>query len=358
MALVNFNNLLISDVLGKKPRYKIDRDIRKARRIQVNDLAGVEIELEGWRCDDDTYTKIVHGGWTEHPEGSLVNGREFVLHPPKNGDELEATINLFFESKCQYVPTERASVHIHLDMLNDFKIGQFRSLTVLTYVLEGAIYRIADENRKWASYSCPLTDMRVDRFNGLLQAYTPNSFKVALAGAYHEEKYYGFNAVSLTKHGTIEFRYFPCTRDIDDMYKWLNLCLELKHVASKFEDPRELAKQLTTPADIEAFIKKHFKQSAEHLLMYLDAVDAAARSLCCAAILNDKNAVKQAHVPDATDKPSKSFSKMASIVFRPIHEREELKRKHNAIDMSMMDVYQNFLHQAKQANHPNLRENP
>lgn len=280
---MNINEMTLSDALqGKRARYiAIPGESKKLARSDI--LCGIEIELEDFWGDTDK----VYGVWDEHQEGSLVNGREFVLHPPRNGPELDKGIDMFFDAQFRYTGGERTSVHVHVNMLDDTTVGQFRSMFVLAYLLEGAIYRIADENRKWAGYSCPLIDMGPGRLNKILNGQTAGVFHAGLCGKNHEEKYYGFNCVSLNKHGTMEFRYFPCTDDKKVMYQWLNLCLELKTASKAYNDPRQLLDMLRTQDDVVAFIRGSFPFSAEDILGYLDRPDAVERVRALDALIND-----------------------------------------------------------------------
>lgn len=357
MALFDFNQLQLSEVIGKKPKFKPDPLEKQGTAIASTDLVGVEIELEQWAATEAAEDKI-RRKWQLHDEGSLVNGREFVLYPPLGGASLKSALDLFFDAECAYNPSERASVHVHVDMLNNVTVQQFRNLFALVFILEGAIYRIADENRKWASYSCPLIDMRVDRFNGLLMASTPHAFVTALTGKYHEEKYYGFNPVSLCKHGTVEFRYFPCTRNKAEVLKWVNMCLELKSTAMHFESTKKMCDELLTPDAVQEFVRKYMPKTAEAMMMYLDCEDCINRSMNVRAVLTDKHALKIVTGDDVYAlQQSKSFDKMAAKVFRAAHEFRVKKVENRAVDVTMLDLYQNMLRQAKQRNYINNEEN-
>lgn len=283
-------DLPLINVLGKYRQYvPAQNAVPKGNIAYADHLVGVEIELEDFRDGQGGLDKI-EGVWEEHQEGSLVNGREFVLFPPKNGGLLSKAINLFFNAGFRYTGGERCSVHIHVDMLDGYTVGNFRAMLALTYLIEGAIYRIADENRKWAGYSCPLIDMSPSRLNNLLCAETPATFSAACSGKHHEDKYYGFNAVSLKKHGTLEFRYFPCTDDREVLTQWINLVTELKVAGSKFQSAEQLLAGLEGPDDVAQLIRNTMPVSAEAILMYLDTPDAAQRVNLLSAILHDKNA--------------------------------------------------------------------
>lgn len=287
---MNINQLLLTEVLQARRAAYVAAPTKESKNLARSDiLCGIEIELEDFR-DRNAALDRLRNWWDEHQEGSLLNGREFVLHPPRNGEELDQGIDKFFDAGFKYTGGERTSVHVHTNMLDGTTVGQFRSMFVLTYLLEGAIYRIADENRKWAGYSCPLIDMGPSRLNKILNGQTAGVFHSGLVGKAHEEKYYGFNCVSLNKHGTMEFRYFPCTDDKKVMYQWLNLCLELKAASQLFNEPQALLALLGTQDDLIRYIRGAFPRSAEDILGYLDRPDTMERVKVLTAVLNDDDA--------------------------------------------------------------------
>ena len=342
------NDLQISAVLEKHRRF-IPAAEDSQRFAQPGLLTGIEIELEDWDDDFANHKIDIRTFWTEHDEGSLRNGREFVLYPPRNGEQLADAIDTFFNFGAKWNPSERASVHVHLDMLGDVTVAQFRAMFALFYALEGAIYRVADENRKWASYSCPLIDMRNDRLVNLLAAKTIAAFKRGLVGDYHEEKYYGFNAVSLSKHGTIELRYFPCTTNKDTLISWINLCHELYAAAMK-HDVITLANEVRK-LGVEDFIRTYLPRSAGDLLVYTDASEVLMRLAECVAIYSDNNAVKAKRFVERDDGLKNSaYRKMLEKVCAPIFALEKKKQEMDAIEVDVDQLYRALLKQANAAN--------
>lgn len=297
------NPRLLTELCVRAGRYKAAAAANAA--LAANYLIGVEIELEEFAGDAD---RARANGWVIHEDGSLVNGMEFVLHPPRNGNDLVAGIDHFFNCKFKYTGGDRTSVHLHVDMTDGVTVGQFRSLFCLTFLLEGAIYRIADEHRKWGGYSSPLIDMSPARMNQLLAGNTEAQFSAGVTGKIHEDKYYGFNSVSLTKHGTMEFRYFPCTDDKKVLMQWVNLVLELKAAAMLHPDPDDLLKAFSDDAAAVAWLKKFMPKSTEGLLQYADRVDMLDRKRLLVAVMHDKNAAAyRAPAPQV----SKSLKKLA-----------------------------------------------
>lgn len=351
MAARGIEKSTIALALGKLPRYKADVNAAADNdRFAVADLlTGVEIELEDWQEDGNNGDVDLSNYWTEHEEGSLRNGREFVLHPPRNGGKLATAIDQFFACGARWNPSERASVHVHLDMLNGATVAGFRAMFMLFYALEGAIYRVADENRKWASYSCPLIDMRADRLSAILAATTHAGFKRGLVGDYHEEKYYGFNSVSLSKHGTIELRYFPCTTNKATLLSWINLCQELYSAAIELDVPT-LAQRIRD-LGVEQFIRTHLPRSADDLLAYVDAQEVTQRVAECLAIYSDANVLKPIkYVANDANLKSAAYAKLFNKLCAPIAKRERLKKEMDVVEVNVDELYIALLNQAHNNN--------
>lgn len=257
-----------------------------------NVLVGVEIELENFHDPRGNCGNMLAAGWKEMVEGSLVNGREFAMYPPRNGGDIVRTIDSFFGAGFKYTTGERTSIHIHVDMLDGTTVGQLRSMLGLILALEGPIYRSADENRKWGSYSCPLTDMTPERWNELIAGDRRTQIARGMTGIEHEDKYFGCNAASIRKHGTLEFRYFPCTTDKAKLMAWVNMCIELKVAGSKFDSPEEMCAALGNEAALRAFMELNMPVTYETLIPYMDFDDSIRRIRAVKAIVTDPLAAR------------------------------------------------------------------
>ena len=345
---MQLNYMSIKDALGKRQMNTPEQPAPSPLLVNGGDaFVGIEIALEDWKCNVGGWDERIAAYWVEHEEGSLRNGREFVLSPPRKASSIIDALDNFFGLGARWNPSERASVHVHVDMTNGYTVQQFRTLFVLTYMLEGAIYRVADENRKWASYSCPLSDMRQHRMASILAAPTAAEFKKGLVGAYHEEKYYGFNCVSLTKHGTIEFRYFPCTTDKDTIISWINLCYDLYYTARDIVSIDALYKTVRDMGVVR-FLKQHMPKSAEALLVYLDEEDACKRLANCVAMVNDAGLLKPIkEVPCEQQIKSVAFTRMLEKVCAPVYEEERKIVEHDAVRVPVDELYAALLKQAK-----------
>ena len=334
---MDINKVTLKKINGKQRHPKCTEDSNTNLLAASDVLVGVEIEVENFYPRHEAEVEL-QSHWTVHDEGSLVDGTEWVLYPPRNGSQLTAALDMFFDPEAyEYTTAERTSVHLHANMMDGTTVGQFRSMFALAYILEGAIFRNADENRKWCSYCCPISDMSPDRFNGILNAADEDRFKVAIAGNDHEDKYYGFNSVSILKHGTIELRYFPCTKSKAQMLKWINMMLELKIASRKFPTANLLAAEFSTTDSVTEFLRKHMPMSADDLSVYIDRLDAVARANRVLAVVEDEEepAIPAfLQVKAAPNKNSKAIDKLLRVRFGQKTIGEKLKAAENAAAMS------------------------
>lgn len=254
----------------------------------LNEFMGIEIETEDFAYVAQTVEELAEY-WTRHDDGSLRNGTEWVTRKPFAGKQLTAAVDGFFGKRRAYNMSERTSVHLHINMTNaEITVDQFRSLFCLAYVIDPAVFRIADENRKWCSYCCPLSDMGEERLSNLLSSDKRNKIMAAVSGDQHEDKYYGFNIVSLKKHGTLEFRHFACTQDKDQMESWIVLVQEIKKAGISFDDPKVMLEMMQSGDQIAALLRAKMPKSAASILQYLDRDDAVQRAARLLVILNNK----------------------------------------------------------------------
>lgn len=238
---------------------------------------GIEFEIEDY---DGPHFE---NHWSTHSDASLRNGVEFVFSRGKHGQEISNALDLFCNTmrNQSFNISERTSTHIHMDMCDGQTIGNAQSMFVLTYMIEPAIFRMADENRKWCGYCQPLTDMSQWRITNVLSD-SAGMFLSGVNGESHQDKYYGFNLKSLSRHGTIEFRHFPGYESRAEVDKWINLVQEIK-LAARSVTKHELFAMGDDPAAIQEFITRMMPRSAA-ALSAVDLQDAARRARFLQAI--------------------------------------------------------------------------
>lgn len=258
-----------------------------------SDFVGIEIEVEAY--DGDSMALLPE--WVTHVDHSLRNGLEFVTSAPVGGQQLTATINKFFSNNHTYNITPRTSVHIHVNASDNMTVEQFRNMLVLMYVIEPAVFRWADENRKWCGYCAPLTDIAPNRLVTILNENEKEGELVkAVRGENGRDRYFGFNISAYAKHGTVEFRYFPCTNNRDTMVSWVKFAMMVKRAATQYETVNDMLTAMDGEEQLRSFVEHHFDDVSSHITSNLDWMDASdrVRELLSSVHVKPVNAAKTA----------------------------------------------------------------
>lgn len=242
-----------------------------------SELIGIEIEVEELQLTSAMRSSIQQF-WTTHSDGSLRDGTEFVLAAPTGGRQLTQAIDAFFDSGVRYVTNPRTSIHVHINSSDNMTVDHFRNMFTLMYLIEPAVFRWADENRKWCGYCQPLTDLAPARIINIMNdARDSGRFVRAVRGDANHDRYYGFNVAAYHRHGTVEFRYFPCTTEKQRMIEWVKFCMYVKKAARRHDSPEDILNLLNTENGVISFINEWFGDVASSLLRNLDMADCLQR---------------------------------------------------------------------------------
>lgn len=225
-------------------------------------LFGVELEVESVRQAGGSFLDIPDG-WTTHNDASLRNGVEFVLARPMGGDLLQTAISNFYSSYLTYTSGARTSTHIHVNM-SDATVDELRAMIVMVYTIEDAIYACTEESRKWGGYSVALAEMSPARLRNILNAPSNHVFVSNVVPSRNNERYYGFNC-NVSRHGTVEFRYFPGGPTLGELESWIDLVSLIRRASKKYT-VEAINGIVNTPADLARFLHENFGEWAGRLL--------------------------------------------------------------------------------------------
>lgn len=244
------------------------------------ELIGLEIETENFRNHHDAAYNLQRW-WTTHNDASLRQGVEWVLSAPLAGTDLRDAVSAFFAGNYSYEMSERTSIHIHINASDNMTVDHFRNVFTLMYLIEPAVFRWADENRKWCGYCQPLTDLSPQRLSSFLLDDPGGSglaLQQAVNGSGNSDRYYGLNIAAFARHGTLEFRYFPCTDNGNVVTDWIKFVMQVKRAAMAFDNPLELLVNMDEGSNIDAFLTKWFDDNAPVIQRGLDYSDVVKRA--------------------------------------------------------------------------------
>jgi hypothetical protein len=184
-------------------------------------LIGLEFEVE---CFNKPNIEL----WSKDIDHSLIEGCEYILKKPLNGDELLKAIDNLYTTLNIDTTNYRTSIHIHLDV-RDLNIFQIMELIRLYVALEDVFY--IDDYRKESPYCIKLGSYN---FLNNFSIVTESSFLYHCSNSF---KYLGLNLNSIIKYGSLELRTLPLITDKDEFIKYLNYFMSLKKYVLNDDSP-------------------------------------------------------------------------------------------------------------------------
>ena len=219
----------VAKALRRMPRRNINA-IKIDWPLQ-DQLMGIEIEIDS--ISDTLMPELNDTAWTMKHDGSLRNGREYVLSQPLSGDLLSKAISSFFSASHRIYRTATGSTHIHVDMMEEeTTVESIRVMILLFFMMEAAIFSMYAPEREWCGYTNKLSSAP----DALLGAILNGELESELYG--HQRtiegvgRYYGLNIAALFKFGSVEMRYFPTATSVEELTDWLMLAQEFKRAAT------------------------------------------------------------------------------------------------------------------------------
>jgi hypothetical protein len=254
----NIKTTTISDLFKYKGLSKYTGLEGKQNIRAETTFVGVEIELE--KVD---LKHVPASTWNIVEDGSLKDkGKEFVTIPIQF-KYLEVELERLFGSLNSCNPSERCSVHVHINA-RDFTLEELKKFIALYMIFEKSLYNFSGE-RLNNNFCVPVVFYPeiAKQFVDCLSVGTiiPVWFK-----------YYGFNLSPIfggesSPIGTIEFRHMKGTTDIEWIINWINLIVSLK-ISAKSMKLEDIEKYLATMNTTSAYywLADHvFKQFAPYI---------------------------------------------------------------------------------------------
>jgi hypothetical protein len=230
----------------------------------VGAVVGLELEVEGSRLPDEIE------GWMTVRDGSLRDGKEYVLRDPSGAVGVKGYLANVKESfaanrtKPEY--TFRTSTHCHVNVSN-LTLEQTKTIVMLYYLFERQYTEFCAKHRVGNRFCLRLRDaeaivsqlrefIRYDRL--------PNN---------DSGKYCALNIVPLGRQGTIEFRTLEGTDDWERIHLWVRALIRLRKIGKDLgsidalnkADITELGAMLfSTPKLATSFLKSGWEKDVEY----------------------------------------------------------------------------------------------
>lgn len=297
----------VAQAFGREERPKLlsAKDYEKVVWPIEGQLVGIEVEVEFSRDSRPTPLPRVKG-WNAVHDGSLQDGVEYVLSNPMADDDLTRAIHSFFEAELPLKRRTTSSTHIHLDMLeSETSLTSLQNLLAFIYVLEPAIFGAIDPSREWCGYTSPLESADVEALSGLLSERVKDTPSVFVSGSSNiSSRYYGVNVQSLSKFGSLEFRYFPTASSAEELISWVKLAQNFKKAATSFVDVPSALEVFFDTYTYESFLDTFFSEWKDKILEKVSANRARRR----AKVLRSKTSLEHASAMKRASGLHKVFS--------------------------------------------------
>lgn len=284
---------------------------------------GIEIECEGesLHFDMDEY-------WDIHEDGSLRGeSAEYVLSGPIHRTEVVPALRYlddkFLDNGSEFSDTYRTSVHVHLNVQHRTMTQVVNQICLYT-IFEDLLVEFCGKDRIGNLFCLRISDAE-NVIDAIRRAITRNDW---YALTHDTHRYSAINVTALGKYGSLEFRSFRGTTDIELINTWVNILLDIYDSAKMYANPQEICSELSILGP-KAFIEKTF--SAENAALLVDFPNYGARLMRGVRLAQDI-----AYCTDEWNQPAPEyvpeFAIIENVPAPEFNMRDQLGRLHVLMD--------------------------
>lgn len=288
-------------------------------------LMGVEVEVDSDHTAESSHPEPYNlVSWNRHHDGSLVNGFEYTLKSPMEGALLSKAISELFAPPSDFHRTFTGSTHIHIDMLGaDVTLDVLRTMVLLVYTLEPALYAAGDSSREWCGYSNSLKSADPTLLSTLFADDVTSKFTRTYRRGSMLGRYYGLNLTALTDYGSLEFRYFPTATNAEELVNWINLVQSFKKAALAIGTPSALKEVINDQASYDDMISSYFPAYVSLINSTVDWRQVHSMFTKANVVMNDSKLTAFSVFDGAKVFESSRFSSLVTV--RPVTEAPPAK---------------------------------
>lgn len=226
------------------------------QNLRMTGEIGIEVELEHI---NHIPASLAESDWWTHKEDTSLrnNGREFVLVKPCLMKELPAVLTNFdsWVHGTGAVTSLRTSTHIHHSVLR-CTLGEIYSIIVAHYLFEELLLTCVPKERRGNLFCLRMKDSQSIGYLLARSLQNGSYFKM-----FREEaaKYSALNVCTVTRFGSLEWRFLPAFMDGADIEKWCIAFHDMVSAATNLEPTQVL--QLYESLPVRDFCAKFFRNS-------------------------------------------------------------------------------------------------
>ncbi|MNQ15745.1 putative amidoligase enzyme [compost metagenome] len=205
------------------------------RKYKTDGDVGIEIEVEGTRLPKlDKYWKNEHDGSLRGPENI-----EYVLDRPMSLKDARIALKYLSVQYNKYDSnvhdSVRAGVHVHINV-QDLNIIELYNFMTLYLILEEVLVKHCGPTREGNLFCLRAGDADFV-LSALQNAVECKNFRSLVTD---QLRYSSMNVKALGTYGSLEFRAMRGTRDLELIYNWAAVLLNLREVAKRYASPDKI----------------------------------------------------------------------------------------------------------------------
>ena len=203
------------------------------------DAFGVEIEVEparGVRPNEILPVGELNNYWRTTSDGSLRNGGYEIISKVMNEHEIDNAKSLYNQSfpwQLFCTTSPRTSTHVHINFSQNYL---YEVITFFCHMLliEDIIAEYSGKSRKGNLFALE-AGKSLSNYNNVRELVAKQDYKFLN----NDYKYAAINLESLQRIGTVEVRTMRGLTDIDDIFEWVQILVEIKRMCTN-KTPRDI----------------------------------------------------------------------------------------------------------------------
>ena len=233
--------------------------------MDINKIkTGIEIEVE------NAHQEINVQGWRGVHEAMLRGGIEYVFRQPTPYEDNRKLLNNLFKKFTGETFSQRCGIHVHVDV-RDFDRKQLFNFITLYVSLEPLLLKaLLPEGRLGNNFCLPVGDAL--SITDFLLDCAVKQRRIEDAGL-NQYKYGAMNIASVGNLGSLEFRAFHGTKDVDELMYWVDCLVTLAKKGFDYEGTPADLMMLASREGVQEFAKLlpdnprvHDRDDLEHLV--------------------------------------------------------------------------------------------
>ena len=203
--------------------------------IQYHSPRLIGLELEYDYGSGELRIPELPSGWCQKADGSLHNGREFIIDPPVQFSDLSGTVKQFSDAfdQVRMGLTKRGGFHVHVQV-RDYTHQDAFMLAKIYCHFQPVINQLVAKSRVSNTYCRPLELTSLMAFEADWQLNSSASSRASAKGARRMHVInFAMMRCTTASHRTVEFRQGSPSKRFTNIYGWASFVAALTDLAKR-----------------------------------------------------------------------------------------------------------------------------